>query len=205
MKTFKSYLTELRDIKPEGSSYVKRQLGGEKVSKNLEKVSSLGDYNIHKNTGHGDTAYHVADKEGNIHLTVSGKQHHHEGKPTVLEINGLAKKSGSPVHASDVYAHLVKHHNLTLVSDEKVTKKGLKVWNRLHDDHPDLSVHVSKIKHDENKPDHPKMKGYASNSTTDYNLKHFTKKVISKTSSPYQNSTASWANKPNIRLVAHSK
>lgn len=106
------------------------------------KVSEKGEHHIYKrDLKHGHTeiyAYHP--KTNKVHVAVYGKTHQHRGGHS-MQIHMLAAHPESTVKAADVYHHLIHHHGTTLVSGDRQSPGGLKVWQKLAKKH-DVSTHM---------------------------------------------------------------
>ena len=87
--------------------------------------------------------YHVTNDKGETQLEIHGGAIHHENKMVGFKIGGLYSNGKPSIRTSDVYKHLMKHHNLSLVSDSQQTHAGSKVWERLRKD-PEVQTHLIK-------------------------------------------------------------
>ncbi len=81
------------------------------------------------------TLYFVDPETKKTHLKIEGQKFKHKGQKSFgFKIHGLYGMKGGQVRAVDAYKHLMKKHNVHLVSDEEQSPDGRKVWSKLKGD-----------------------------------------------------------------------
>lgn len=81
----------------------------------------------HETPGHPIDTYHAWNpKTKKVDVKVSGDQRDH-----FLEVSGLYSYKDSKVKAHKFLAHIIKHHDLNLMSDATQTYGARKVWKLL--------------------------------------------------------------------------
>jgi hypothetical protein len=121
------------NIKAKGASTTNLVNGGKPVPAGKEdkllgtRVGKLGQMEVYKFDQGRESAYSVFDpKTRTSQLTVSG-----HNKPHAFEIFGVYAGPDNKTRAADLYVWLIRELGLTLVSDNKQSSGGQRVWQEL--------------------------------------------------------------------------
>jgi hypothetical protein len=116
------------DVMPNDGRPIPRGEEAEYLGKFVSKMP--GGYELWGWSSRWDRTYFVFDPETRIsQLATTGKQY--PENPNSFVVVGLYSGPKNQVRAADLYAFLIRHIGLTLVSDNKQSEGGYRVWKEL--------------------------------------------------------------------------
>lgn len=106
-----------------------------------KKISKLGKYEVWHSKKGGDEHYGsvfnlVNPQTGHVHMQVTGN---YTGKKT-FKVGVLTGQDKNPVKAHQFYHHLITRHGIALQSSDLQSHGGMKTWQRLATQYPDINM-----------------------------------------------------------------
>jgi len=106
-----------------------------------DPVADMGNgYQLWSWTSHGTVTYYVFDnKTRTCQLGTTGRPY--KSNPNSFVIQGVYSGPKNQYRAADLYAFLILNQGLTLVSDNKQSEGGYRVWQELEKRYKNINVH----------------------------------------------------------------